>query len=36
MVPTKDYDAKYGTGIFTPDTWVRIAYTTVVRHDKKS
>jgi glyoxylase-like metal-dependent hydrolase (beta-lactamase superfamily II) len=36
MVPTKDYDAKYGSGIFAPDAWVRIAYTSVERHDKKS
>jgi glyoxylase-like metal-dependent hydrolase (beta-lactamase superfamily II) len=36
MLPTKEFDAKYGAGLFTPDAWVRIAYTSVVRHDKKA
>lgn len=36
MVPTKGFDEKYGKGIFTPDAWVRVAYTSVLRHDKKA
>jgi glyoxylase-like metal-dependent hydrolase (beta-lactamase superfamily II) len=35
MVPTKGFDAKYGAGILLPDAWVKIAYTSVLRHEKK-
>jgi glyoxylase-like metal-dependent hydrolase (beta-lactamase superfamily II) len=34
--PTKDFDDKYGKGIFKPDQWVRIAYTSVLRHQKSA
>ncbi len=36
MVPTKGFDAKYGAGILMPDAWVKIAYTSVLRHEKKA
>jgi cyclase len=36
MVPTKGFDVKYGQGIFMPDAWVRIAYTSVLRREKKA
>ncbi len=34
--PTKDFDAKFGKGMFTPDAWTRIAYTSVLRHNQKA
>ncbi len=30
--PTKDLDAKWGGGMFKPDAWVAIAYTSILRH----
>lgn len=30
--PTKDFDDKFGKGIFKPEQWVKIAYTSVLRH----
>jgi glyoxylase-like metal-dependent hydrolase (beta-lactamase superfamily II) len=35
MVPTKGFDDKYGGGLLMPETWTRIAYTSVLRHEKK-
>lgn len=34
--PTKDFDDKYGKGMFKPDQWVRLAYTSVLRHNKSA
>ncbi len=34
--PTKDFDAKYGKGMFQPPQWVKIAYTSVLRHNKSA
>ncbi|MBZ5601126.1 MAG: MBL fold metallo-hydrolase [Acidobacteriia bacterium] len=34
--PTKDFDEKFGRGIFKPDAWTKIAYASVVRHNQKS
>jgi cyclase len=36
MAPTKEYDDRFGKGIFMPDAWVRVAYTSVLRHEKKA
>lgn len=30
--PTKDLDAKWGVGMFKPDAWVAVAYTSILRH----
>ena len=32
--PTKDFDAKFGKGVFQPQQWVKIAYTSVLRHNQ--
>jgi cyclase len=34
--PTKDFDDKFGKGMFKPDAWTRIAYTSVLRHNQNS
>ncbi len=34
--PTKDFDEKFGRGMFKPDAWTKIAYTSVVRHNQKA
>jgi hypothetical protein len=34
--PTKDLDAKWGMGFMTPDNFVRAAYTSLLRRDKKA
>jgi cyclase len=36
MVPTKGFDAQYGSGLLMPNAWVRIAYTSVLRYQKKA
>jgi cyclase len=30
--PTKDFDEKFGRGMYKPDVWTKIAYTSIVRH----
>jgi cyclase len=32
--PTKDYDGKWGNGLLPPEMWVRVAYTSILRHQK--
>lgn len=34
--PTKAFDDKFGKGMFKPDAWTRIAYTSVLRHNQKT
>jgi cyclase len=34
--PTKEYDDKWGKGLLPPDPWVRMAYTSILRHEKKT
>jgi cyclase len=34
--PTKDLDEKWGRGFFKPEAWVRIAYTSVLRHNQRT
>jgi cyclase len=34
--PTQGFDDKFGKGMFKPDAWTRIAYTSVLRHNQKS
>jgi cyclase len=34
--PTKDFDDKFGKGMFKPDAWTHIAYTSVLRHNQSS
>lgn len=34
--PTKDFDAKFGKGMYKPDVWAKIAYTSIMRHNQKS
>ncbi len=34
--PTKDFDAKFGKGMFKPDVWTRIAYTSILRQNQKA
>jgi cyclase len=34
--PTKDFDGKWGQGMFKPDAWTKIAYTSVMRHQQKT
>jgi cyclase len=34
--PTKDFDDKFGKGMFKPDAWTKIAYTSVIRHNQKA
>jgi cyclase len=34
--PTKDFDDKFGKGMFKPDQWVGLAYTSVLRHNKSA
>ncbi len=36
MTPTKGFDEKYGGGLLMPEAWTRIAYTSVLRHEKKA
>lgn len=36
VAPTKDFDAKWGQGMFKPDVWTKIAYTSVMRHQQKA
>ena len=36
MVPTKGFDEKYGGGSLTPEAWTRIAYASVLKHEKKA
>ncbi len=33
--PTKDFDEKWGKGIMAPQAWVRVAYTSILRHNQK-
>lgn len=30
--PTRDFDEKFGRGMYKPDAWTKIAYTSIVRH----
>jgi cyclase len=34
--PTKDFDDKFGKGMFPPAQWVKVAYTSVLRHQKSA
>ena len=35
--PTKDFDARFGTGgMLPPPAWTRVAYTSILRHNQKS
>ncbi|HEX6894064.1 MAG TPA: MBL fold metallo-hydrolase [Bryobacteraceae bacterium] len=34
--PTKDFDDKFGHGMFQPAVWTRIAYTSILRHNQTS
>jgi len=34
--PTKDFDDKFGKGMFQPAAWTKIAYTSVLRHNQKA
>jgi glyoxylase-like metal-dependent hydrolase (beta-lactamase superfamily II) len=34
--PTKDIDAKWGKGVLNPDTAVKLAYTSIGRHNQKT
>jgi glyoxylase-like metal-dependent hydrolase (beta-lactamase superfamily II) len=36
MVPTKGFDDQFGKGLFMPEAWTRIAYSSVLRHEKKA
>jgi hypothetical protein len=32
--PTREFDAKWGGGLMAPDAWTRVAYTSILRHNK--
>jgi cyclase len=34
--PTKEFDDKWGKGLLPPDMWVRMAYTSILRHEKSA
>ena len=34
--PTKDLDEKWGKGFMNPETFVRVAYTSLSRHSQKA
>jgi cyclase len=34
--PTKDLNERWGRGFFKPEPWVRIAYTSVLRHNQRT
>jgi hypothetical protein len=34
--PTKDYDEKWGKGLMPPPAWVKVAYTSILRHNQKA
>jgi cyclase len=34
--PTKDFDDKFGKGMFPPAQWVKVAYASVLRHNKSA